>query len=236
MNYVRQIFGTLLALVLSVFFQCAVAQSSARQDPVALRMLAEQFLLTQAAAMPGVPTVQVNDPDPHIKLAACDAPEAFLMPSARTLGNTTVGVRCSAPVIWTVYLPARLGMTVDYLSSALPLAQGQKLAASDLVMKKGDLARLPAGVLTDATQAIGRSINLPVSAGMPITRATLRKQVVVQQGQPVRLVASGAGFSISSEGRALTTGYEGDTVQAKTASGQQITGMAQADGSLSVRY
>lgn len=239
MNKVRPIFGTLLALVLSVFFQCAVAQSTAsaaRQDPAALRVLAEQFLLRQAAAMPGVPNVQVNDPDPRVKLAACDTPEAFLMPSARTIGNTTVGVRCSAPVVWTVYLPARLGMTVDYVSSALPLAQGQRLAASDLIMKKGDLATLPAGVLTDATQAIGRTINLPVSAGMPVTSATLRKQVVVQQGQPVRIVASGAGFAISSEGRALTMGYEGDAVQARTASGQLITGKAQSDGSLSVRY
>ena len=239
MNHIRQTCCTLFVIGLSLLAQCAVAQTARtgeRQDPAALRLLAEQFLLSQAASMPGVPTVQVNEPDARIKLAACNAPEAFLMSSSRLIGNTTVGVRCSAPVVWTVYLPARLSMAVDYVSSALPLAQGQRLGASDLIIKKGDLANLPAGVLTDASQAIGRSINLPVSAGMPITRATLRKQVVVQQGQAVRLQASGAGFSISSEGRALTTGYEGDAVQARTLSGQLITGLAQADGSLSIRY
>lgn len=240
MNTIRQIFGTLIVIGLSAVGQYAIAQPTtqitARQDPAALRVLAEQFLLAQAATMPGLPTVQVNAPDPRLKLAACDAPEAFLVSSARPVGNTTVGVRCSSPVVWTLFLPARLGMTVDYVSSALPLGQGQRLGASDLIMKKGDLANLPAGVLTDATQAIGRSMNMPISAGIPITRAILRKQVVVQQGQPVRLIVSGAGFAISSEGRALTAGYEGDAVQARTTSGQQITGMAQADGSLSIRY
>lgn len=236
MKNFRRLCSTLFIAVLSVLSHCAAAEPVTRQDLTALRVLAEQFLLIQTASLPGVPTVQVNNPDPRLTLAACDAPEAFLMPSARTMGSTTVGVRCSSPVVWTVYLPARLGMTVDYVSSALPLAQGQRIGAGDLIIKKGDLGKLPAGVLTDASQAIGRSINLPVSAGMPITSAILRKQVVVQQGQPVRLVASGNGFVISSEGRALNMGHEGDAVQARTTNGQLIIGKAQADGSLSVRY
>ena len=72
----------------------------------------------------------------------------------------------------------------------------------------------------------------------PQTRqqVALLPQPVVQQGQPVRLVAGGSGFSVSGEGRALTSGAEGDLVQARTASGQLVAGVAQADGVLSVRY
>lgn len=232
-----QVFRTLFfSALLSLCMNAALAQNAPLQNPAALRTLAEQFLLAQAANMPGVPTVQVSEPDPRLKLAACDMPQAFLLASAPAFGKTTVGIRCGAPVAWTIYLPARIGATVSYVSSALPFSQGQKLGMADLVMKKGDLASLPAGVLTDVAQAIGRTVNLPLSAGMPLTRSALRSQPVVQQGQSVRVIATGVGFSISSEGRALTMGHEGDVVQVKTASGQLIAGLAQPDGSLAVRY
>ncbi len=103
-------------------------------------------------------------------------------------------------------------------------------------MKQGDLATLPAGVLTDAAQVQGRTLQLPVAAGVPLSRAMLRSQPVVQPGQQVRLVAQGTGFSVSSEARALTGGAEGDVVQARTAGGQVVAGVAQADGVLAVRY
>jgi hypothetical protein len=63
----------------------------ARQDPNALRAVAEQFLQTQAAGLPGEVSVKVGAVDPRTALAGCPAPEAFLQPGARAWGKTTVG-------------------------------------------------------------------------------------------------------------------------------------------------
>ncbi len=215
----------------------AGAQASPpRQDLAELRSLAEQFLRTQAASLPGTPTVKVGAPDGRLQLARCDAPQAYLPNGARTLGKTSVGVRCQAPVVWNVLLPASVSVQTAYLVSSAPLAQGQRLGSADVALRQGDLASLPAGVLTDPAQLQGRSLQLPVAAGIPLARTMLKSQPVVQPGQAVRLVAQGPGFSVSSEARALTGGAEGDPVQARTAGGQVVTGIAQADGALAVRY
>lgn len=236
----RRLPGLLARLTLCAAFASLTAQAqtlpTARQDMGVLRMLAEQFLHTQTTALPGQTRATVAAPDRRITLAACDAPQAFLPDHARLTGNTTVGLRCSGPLAWIIYLPAKVSVLTDYVSSAQPLAQGQVLQAQDILMKQGDLASLPAGVLTDATQAIGRSLSQPLSAGMPLRRDALRNLAVVYQGQTVRIIASGAGFSISGEARALTMGLEGQLVQARTASGQLVSGVAQAGGVLAVSF
>ncbi len=221
---------------------CAHAQARpgakpvARQDLGALQQLAEQFLLAQVTAPPGSISVHVTPPDNRLQLARCDAPQPYLASGARTLGKTTVGVRCTAPVGWNMYLPATVSVAVSYVASAAPLAQGQRLGSADLLLRQGDLATLPAGVLTDLAQAQGRALQLSVAAGTPLARTMLKSVPVVQSGQPVRLVAQGPGFSVSAEGRALGTGAEGDPVQARTPNGQVIVGIAQADGTLLLRY
>lgn len=223
-------------LLLAWLLPMATAHANDRQDLGVLRVLAEQFLLAQAASLPGTPSATVGPPDSRLQLARCPAPQAYAPAGARAIGKTTVGIRCDAPVPWNVFLPASVSVKTSYLASAAPLSQGQRLGSADLVTKQGDLATLPAGVLTDLAQAQGRTLQLPVTAGVPLSRAMLRSQQVVQPGQQVRLVAQGTGFSVSSEARALTGGAEGDVVQARTAGGQVVAGVAQADGVLAVRY
>ena len=223
------------AISLTARAQQATNPPAARQDIAALKSLAEGYLLAQAAVLPGSASVKLKDPDPRLNLPACAAPEAWMPPGSKALGKTSVGIRCAQPA-WNLLLPATVSVTTRYVASAAPLAQGQKLGSADLVLREGDLASLPPGVLTDLAQGQGRTLQMPLAAGMPLSRTQLKSQPVVQQGQPVRLVANGNGFSVSGEGRALTSGAEGDLVQARTASGQLVAGVAQADGVLSVRY
>lgn len=225
-------FGTLAFLTLLP----VLAQADTRQDLGELRQLAEQFLRAQAANLPGTPAIKVGLPDSRLQLARCDAPQASLPNGARLIGKTSVALRCIAPLVWNVYLPATVNVATSYVATAAPLAQGQRLGSADLVIRQGDLASLPAGVLTELSQAQGRTLQMPVAAGIPVSRSMLKSQPVVRQGQPVRLVAQGAGFSVSGDANALTSGAEGDMVQARTPGGQVIGGIAQADGSLAVRY
>lgn len=223
-------------LLLAAALPIVAAHAADRQDLGELRVLGEQFLLAQAANLPGTPSARVGAPDARLQLARCDAPQAYAPGGSKAVGKTTVGIRCDSPVQWNVFLPATVSVKTSYLASAVPLSQGQRLGSADWVTKQGDLATLPAGVLTDPAQAQGRTLQQPLAAGMPLSRAMLRSQQVVQPGQQVRLVAQGTGFSISSEARALTGGAEGDIVQARTAGGQVVAGVAQADGVLAVRY
>jgi flagellar basal body P-ring formation protein FlgA len=214
----------------------AVHQDHARQDHALLRKGVEQFLRVQAAGLPGEVQISVGQIDPRMNLAACAAPEPFLPNGSRAWGRTTVGIRCTVPSPWTIYVAATVKVQGEYVAAAVPLAQGQAVGPEDLAMVRGDLTALPAGIVTDAAQAVGRTTTISIPAGAPLRNDALRSVAAVQQGQTVRLVTAGPGFRVSAEGRALNNAAEGQIAQARTASGQVVSGVARAGGTVEVSY
>ena len=216
--------------------QPAGAPATGRQNVAQLRTVVEQFLQNETAGLPGEVSVKVGSIDPRTALAACPAPQAFLQPGARAWGKTTVGVRCTAPSSWTLFVQAQVSVRAEYVAAALPLAQGQAIEQSQLVLVKGDVAAMPNGIVTDMAQAIGRTPTVSLAAGTPLRQDSLRSKPVVQQGQPVRLVSNGSGFSVSGEGKAVANAGEGQMVQVRTASGSVISGTAKAGGMVEVGF
>jgi flagella basal body P-ring formation protein FlgA len=212
------------------------APAAGRQNVNTLRTVVEQFLQTQTAGLPGTVTVKVGAIDARTALAACPAPEAFLQPGARAWGKTTVGVRCTAPSNWTIFVQAQVNVQADYVAAALPLAQGQPIEQGQLVLVKGDIAAMPNGIITDMAQAIGRTPTVSLAAGTPLRVDTLRSRPVVQQGQAVRLVTSGNGFSVSAEGKAIGNAGDGQIVQVRTPAGSVVSGTARAGGMVEVAF
>ena len=219
----------LLGMLLSAVVM-AQTPKPALQSPESLRQFTEQFLKAEAIGLPGAVQVTAGVVDARLNLPACAALQAFLPPGSRVWGKTTVGVRCIAPTPWTIYVAAQVQVNGTYYLSAAPLGQGQSIAVQDIVKTQGDLSALPAGVITDPQQALGRTLLMSVTAGTPLRSDLLRSAAAIVQGQAVRIIASGAGFSVSTEGRALAAAAEGQYVQARTAGGQVVSGIARAGG------
>ncbi len=228
--------GLLAAALLLAGAASAQQNAPARQDPETVRKVVEQFLRIQTAGLPGQVSIDASALDARANLAACAAPEAFMPPGSRAWGRTTVGVRCAVPVAWTVYIPATVKVVADYLTTAAPLAQGQIVAPHHVIKARGDLTQLPTGILTDASQAVGRALAMSLPAGAPLRHDALRAQAAIRQGQTVRLSAAGAGFRISAEAKALNNAAEGQVAQARTASGEVVSGIARSDGVIEVTY
>jgi flagella basal body P-ring formation protein FlgA len=223
-------------LLISPLALAQQAPAAPRQDLAALKLVVEQYLKAQSAGLPGEVSIEVGAVDPRMSLAACPAPQAFQQPGARAWGKTTVGVRCTAPGAWTVYIQARVAVQSEYVAAAVPLAQGQPIQQSQLVLMKGDLTAMPNGVVTDMAQAVGRSSTISLPSGAPLRLDALRSKPVVQQGQLVRVVSTGAGFKVSAEARAIGNAAEGQVVQVRTPAGAIISGVAQAGGLVEVVF
>jgi flagella basal body P-ring formation protein FlgA len=125
-------------------------------------------------------------------------------------------------------------VVADYVTAAVPLAQGQAIEAGQLATMQGDIAAMPNGIITDAEQAIGRTPTVSLPAGTPLRLDSLKSKPVVQQNQAVRIISRGENFSVSGEGKAIGTAGEGQVVQVRTPRGAIISGTARNGGIVEV--
>ena len=165
----------------------------------------------------------------------CESLQPFLPPGAKLWGTANVGLRCLKPENWTVYIPVTVKVTGDVVVTALPVRRGQVLGPEDVRLERADLTQLPTDVLTDPQRAVGRSANVAFPAGLTLREDMLRTPFAVTAGQRVRILFQGAGFTVSSEGRALSSAGVGEPIQVRAASGKLMSGVVQEAGVVLVR-
>lgn len=214
----------------------AVTPPMTKQNLASIKTKITEFLETQTIGYPGKVSVRAGAIDPNLKLAQCPDMQVFMPTGSRAWGKTSVGVRCNAPNVWTIYVQAAVNVMAQYLVAASPLAQGQNVTEQDMMFENGDLTQLPAGVFTEQSQAIGRTVNISMTAGTVLRQELLKIAPVVQQGQTVMVTSKGKGFSVSSEGLSMGKANEGQVVQVKVASGQIVTGIARNGGQVEVGF
>lgn len=215
----------------------AVAQISVDtnfQDLTAVSQAAEEFLQVQLANLPGTATFTL-DPIRADRLPECDALSPFLPNGAKLRSRMTVGVRCSAPKAWVVYIQTTLNVTGQYYVAANTIAPNQVIHEQDLVTREGDLLALPLGTITDSSLAIGKTASYRILVGHPIKASALRAILAVSKGQTVRVTALGSGFAITSEGQAMEDASVGSTLQVRMSSGQIVTGVVKGSGLVEIQ-
>ena len=196
----------------------------------------EDYLRIQTQGLPGKVSYSIGQIDARTQTTPCHAFEPFLPAGSKLWGKSTVGMRCLAPSSWTIYVPVQVNVSGSYLISARKMSTGHFLGKDDILVRNGDLSRLPANVLTDPTQAIGKTVKSGFSAGQPLRSDQLIAPWAVQQGQNVRTVSHGAGFSVSGEGKALNNAVAGQIVQVRTNNGQTVSGVARPGGIVEVSH
>lgn len=225
-----------LAVPLALIFGLWPTIATARQDPAPIKQAVEEFLHAQLAGLPGEASFSVGTIDANNQLTPCPGFDVSLPPGARAWGRTSVTVRCLGEPGWSMFVPVHIRIIGDYIVTARSLAQGQSLTATDLARLRGDLTTLPAGILTDEQQALGRTARLSIAAGRPLRGDMLQQPLVVQQNQTVKVVTSGPGFQVANEGRALGNGLAGQVVQVRLGNGQIVSGIARAGGIVEIAF
>lgn len=196
----------------------------------------EDYLRTQTQGLPGKASFTISPLNAQTRLAPCSAFEPFVPPGRQLWGRTNLGVRCLGPGNWTIYVPVQISVAGNYLVAARNLAGGSVLTPADVAVRQGDLCALPASILTDQAQAVGKTMKNSLAASQPLRSDQLIAPWAVQQGQNVRIVSSGDGFSVSSDGKALNNAAEGQVVQVRTNTGQTVSGIARPGGIVEISH
>ena len=214
--------------------QAQTGKTLARQDPLQIQHAAQEFVQQQSSTLPGQVTLQVTPPDSRLSLAQCDQPQPFLPKGGRLWGKSTVGVRCTSPANWTIYVQVQIQVLGEYIISNGPISAGQLIKKEHLSVAKGDICTLPTGIISKIDQAINKTSTSPILAGAPLRLDNLRRPQIIQAGQLVRLNSSGTGFTISTQARAIGSASEGQVVQVRTTNGHQISAIAKGAGLVEV--
>lgn len=194
----------------------------------------DSFVRSQTLGLPGQVDVTVTPPDARTPLAPCSSFDPFVPPGNKLWGKTMVGVRCLGPASWTIYLPVQVRVIGSYVITTRAIGPGQVLTESDLSQRQGDLTSMPAGLLAAPELGIGKTLKNGVAGGQPLRADMLLATPVIVQGQDVRIIYKGSGFSISNEGKALNSAAEGQTARARTPGGQTVSGIARPGGVIEI--
>jgi flagellar basal body P-ring formation protein FlgA len=107
------------------------------------------------------------------------------------------------------------------------------IAAEDLALVSAELP----GALTDPIEAVGLEARVAIYAGKPVRPGDLGPPTLVERNQPVTLIYLSGGLAISTEGRALARGSEGDNVRVMNlGSRNTVTGRIGPDGAVYVGW
>lgn len=230
----------LLSFLLGISaFTSAIAQDS-DQQPVLIELgnlskEVEKFLRSQSSSLQNDIEINVKPIDSRLKLSACAQLSPFLPPGGKAWGKVTVGMRCTAPKPWTVYIAAQVRVFGDYFVTKSAISAGQVLSESDIVKVRGELSSQSPGTIVNSGTAIGKTMIAAYPAGIGIRQDMFKMIPIIQQGQSIKIVSQGNGFRVSNDAIALNNASEGQLTRAKTNSGQLVSGIARAGGFIEVQ-
>lgn len=166
---------------------------------------------------------------PRAQWPPCEQPRFESPGGARRWGNLSLPVSCAGR---RSFIQVQVEVTGHYWVAARSLSSGIRLTEADLRSKKGRLDLLPARTLLSSRQVLGAVTLRHINPGQPLTQAMIRRAWVVRAGQEVAVIAQGDGFTVRSGGKAVSNAVLAENVRIRMSSGQIVTGVAQADGSI----
>lgn len=224
----------LTATALCVLAAHALAQQAEMAPDLSKQVsrLAEEAATQREAQQAGLRVkVDVGQLDPRLHLAPCQRIQPYLPPGLPAWGRTRIGLKCvQGAKLWNISVPVMVHVyrNAQVLRDALP--GGTVLDAGQLMEAEVDIAAAPGAAIFDPAQAVGRTLARPLPAGASLRTTDLKPQRWFDAGATVRVVASGPGWSASTEGQAMNPGIEGQLVRVKVDSGKLLVGRPTADG------
>lgn len=227
----------LIELLLPLLIITSSQASDTFQSRESIRSTVHKFMLDLAERDHNATAeVKVGRLDPRLRLAHCDQPlETFLPPGGRSLGNSTVGVRCHSIKPWTLYVPTQISISREILVSTRPLQRGEIVTAKDLQLEQRSLAALRNNYLIDPSLAIGKRIKRNLPTGAALTASILISPSLIKRGEQVTVFIESAGIQVRASAKAVMDGALGETIRVRnTTSKQLVEGIVVSRGVIQV--
>lgn len=199
-----------------------------------LRHEAQKWLTAQVEQTyaEAIPRVEIGQIDSRLQVGGCENLRFFLPPGARLWGGGSLGVKCTVPSKWTLYLTYQVQLTGPALTATNPLPARHLLGPGDTALVNVPYAQDPGAYLREIPT--GATTLRPINARQPLLIHDLVLPDVIQAGAKVLVKVQGKGFSITQEGKALNSARAGGTMQVKMPNGRIVRGRANQHGEVEI--
>ena len=180
--------------------------------------------------------VEVRPLDKRLRLPLCGSSlETFEPQVSQVLGSASVGVRCTGPEPWTIYVRTNVSARQEIPVLARSLPRNTVVTEADLKMIEQPVPSVGNGTIIDPSRIIGMELTRALNAGSTVRLNQLRAPKIIKRGQQVTLTSSLKGLEVRIQGKALGDAAEGERVAATNlSSGRKVEGTAHSDGTVSV--
>jgi flagellar basal body P-ring formation protein FlgA len=168
--------------------------------------------------------IAMDSIDKRLRLHACDRPlEAFTTNNRKVgLGKQTIGVKCSSPVAWSLYVPVKVKVFRPVVIASRPLAANQLISKEDIKVVSLDIGSFNQGYVKNPQQIIGQQLKYRLSMGTVINPNSLKQQKIIKRGELISLVAVAGKMEVRMSGTALSDGSLGQRVRVKNSSSKRV--------------
>jgi len=222
----------LLSLLLgSLAAPTGAADVSGMLDPAAISLAAQDAVRAQAGSAAAALLLDSAPLDPHLRIAACDAPlRTFLTGDGQLHHQTMVGVRCDGSVRWTLYTSVTVQTQAEVLVARRALERDAELTAADFQLQSRRVPGTLGAYVTDAASVAGQRLRRPLAGGEPLELDALAPAFLIHRGQQVVLLARSGGIEVRMAGVALADGRAAETIRVQNVSSQRVVeGIVRSD-------
>lgn len=125
--------------------------------------------------------------------------------------------------------------TMETATLARPMARGEIVRRSDIAIERRPKADVNGEFLGDAGRIVGLSLRRALRAGQILRQADLMKTELVQRNESVTVIFEVPGIMLTSRGKALESGAEGDVISLlNVQSKRTIQGTVTGSGTVTV--
>lgn len=179
--------------------------------------------LSEAQARFDNPVVSVSPLDSRLRLEQCETDlMAFTNSNTIGAGHQTVGIKCTSPVAWTVYVSLKVQVLKPVVVAARGLSAKHIITSDDLRIERQDVTKLRRGYLEDTKPLIGQQLKHSIAMGTILNPSIMAEQKVVKRGEQIMLVASVGQMEVRMAGTALSDAEQGQRIRVKNVSSKRI--------------
>ena len=200
------------------------ARAEPWQSPESIASAAKSFAQRELRSPETRFTIAVDALDDRLRLPRCIRPlEGFIpYPATRLSRNVTVGIRCTAPKPWRLFVPVTVSVIRSVLVTTRALPRGAEVAASDVRQVERDIAGLRGTYITHIDHLTNAVTKRAIDGNTLLTMEHLRAKRMIKRGQNVTLLVDRSGLTVRMAGTAMADGHMNQRIRVQNDSSKKI--------------